>query len=159
MAKGNNIIVSNNPRGRFMEGYVNAALKPGTVVQVDVSEGLGDDGYPDWEAYAPGTDGNQRAIAVLLEDKSAHAAATVAYASGARCQVYFPLPGEELNMLIADVAGTGDSHAFGETLIVDNSTGKLIATTGSPESEPFQLWETLSALTADTLAHCLFTGY
>ena len=43
MAKGSEIIVTSPARGRFMEGYVNAALVPGVVVQIDVSEGIGGD--------------------------------------------------------------------------------------------------------------------
>ena len=62
-------------------------------------------------------------------------------------------------MLLQDVAGTGDSHAIGDRFIVDNGTGKLIATTGTPESEPFILMETVAAPTADALAHVIFTGF
>lgn len=159
MAVGNTIIASAEPKGPFWEGYVNGALKPGTVVQIDVSEGLGNDGWPDWEAFNQAADGSRHAIAVLLEDKLQGKPATSAYVSGDRCFVYFPQRGDMLNMLIGDVGGTGDSHAFGEILIVDDTTGELIATTGTPESECFQLLETLAAPTADILALCLFTGY
>lgn len=159
MAVGNKIIVSDNPRGRFFEGYVNAALKPGTVVQIDVSEGLGDDLNPDWEAYNADADGNRRIIAVLLEDKFQGKAATTAYASGDRCFVYVPLPGDLLNMLFKNVAGTADDVAFGDLLIVDDGTGKLINNTGSPESEPFQAWEDYTDPTADQLIMCWFTGF
>lgn len=159
MAKGNEIIVSANPRGVFQEGTVNGALKPGTCVQIDVSEGLNSQGRPQWEAYNADADGNQRLVAVLLPDTLRGKTATDAYVSGDHCFVYIPAPGEELNMLIADVAGTADDHAFGEILIIDDGTGKLVATTGSPESEPFQLLEVITDPEADTLAHCIFTGY
>lgn len=160
MAKGNRIVVSTPKRGGEIEGTINGALKPGTVVQLDVSEGLNTGtGRPQFEAYAPGADGNQRLIGVLLQDDFKGKLASEAYVSGDQCKVYFPAPGEQLNMLLQDVAGTGDDHAFGDILIVDNSTGKLIATTGTPESEPFQLLEAITDPTADTLAHCIFTGY
>ena len=159
MARGTEIIVSGYPRGVFMEGYVNAALKPGTVCQIDVSEGMGDDGRFDWEAYNTSADGEQRMIAVLLPDRLKGKLETDAYVSGDRCFLYVPCAGEELNMLLGDVAGTGDDHTFGEILMVDDGTGKLVATTGSPESEPFMLLEAVTDPVADTLAHCIYTGY
>jgi hypothetical protein len=83
-----------------------------------------------------------------------------AYADGDQCQVYTPFPGEEFNLLVADVAGTGDDHAVGEILIIDDGTGKLIATTGTPETECFMLLETLTdPATTDNLAWCIYTGY
>lgn len=159
MAKGNEIIVSANPRGVFLEGTLSGALKPGTVVQIDVSEGIDSNGNFSWEAYNADADGNRRMIAVLLPDTLRGKLATEAYTSGDHCFVYVPAPGEQLNMLIADVAGTADDHAFGELLIVDDGTGKLIATTGTPESEPFMLLEAITDPTTDTLAHCIYTGY
>ena len=62
-------------------------------------------------------------------------------------------------MLLQDVAGTGDDHALGEMLIIDKGTGKLIASTGTPEAECFMLVETITDPTADTLAHVIYTGY
>ena len=159
MAKGNEIVVSNDPRGRYMEGTINGALKPGTCVQLDVSEGLNANGRPQFEAYNTSADGEQRLVAVLVPDDLRGKRAVDAYVDGEQCKVYFPLPGDELNMLLADVAGTADDHAFGEILMVDDGTGKLIATTGTPESEPFQLLEAVTDPTADQLVHCIFTGY
>ena len=159
MARGNEIIVSANPRGVFMEGVINAALKPGTIVQIDVSEGMGTDARLDWEAFSAGADGNQRLIAVLLPDVNQGKIATDAYASGDRCFLYVPCAGEELNCLMADVTGTADDHVFGELMIVDSGTGKLIATTGSPESEPFMLLEDVTDPTADQLVHVMYSGY
>lgn len=159
MAKGNEIIVSANPRGVFLEGTISGALKPGTVVQIDVSEGIDDRGNFTWEAYNTSADGEQRMIAVLLPDTLRGKLATEAYTDGDHCFVYIPAAGEQLNMLIGDVAGTADDHAFGELLIVDDGTGELVATTGTPESEPFMLLEAITDPTADTLAHCIYTGY
>ena len=69
-----------------------------------------------------------------------------------------PAAGEEINVLVANIAGTSDSFAIGDLLMVNDGDGKLIATTGSPESEPFIVLETQSAITADTLIHCMYTG-
>lgn len=159
MARGNEIIVSANPRGVFLEGTINAALKPGTICQIDVSEGIGNDGRFDWEAYNADADGNRRLIAVLLPDHLRGKTATDAYASGDRCFLYVPVAGEELNCLVANLSGTADDHSFGDLLIVNDGDGLLIATTGSPESEPFMLLEAITDPTADTLAHVQYLGY
>lgn len=158
MARGSKIIVSNNPRGVFHSGIIYGTPKPGTVMQIRVSAGLVN-GMWTWEVYAPGTDGERRVIAVLLEDDLQGKLATDAYVSGTVGRLYTPIAGEEMNMLMADVAGTGDDHTIGETMIVDTGTGKLIATTGSPESEPFRLLETVTDPTADQLVWTMYTGY
>ena len=62
-------------------------------------------------------------------------------------------------MLFEDVDGTGDIVTQGDLLMVDDGTGKLLATTGSPESEAFIAMETIAAPTADILIHCMHTGY
>jgi len=112
-----------------------------------------------WEVADYDADGDQRLIAVLLEDDLQGKVSTDAYVTGTLCRLYCPLPGDELNMLLADVAGTGDDHAIGDLLMVDDGTGLLIATTGSPESECFICCETVTNPTADALRHCMFTGY
>ena len=158
MAKGNEIIVSANARGRRSECVISGTPKPGTVMQIDAAvEPVG--GRFTYEVYAPGTDGDQRVIAVLLANSLFGGIATTAYADGDRGYLYFPMAGDELNMILEDVAGTGDTHAIGDVLIVDTGTGTLIDTTGTPEAEPFICLETMTAGTADVLAWCQFTGY
>lgn len=156
MARGNEIIVTSNPMGVRVEGVVSGTPKPGTVMEISA---VATNGEKTFRVYQPGTDGDRRPIFVLLPDHLQGKLATEAFTSGDRVQCYVPVAGEELNMLVADVSGTGDDHAVGELLIVDTGTGKLIATTGSPESEPFQLLETLTDPSADQLAWCLYTGY
>ncbi|MDB4786198.1 hypothetical protein OAG36_00540 [bacterium] len=159
MAKGNEILISNDPRGRIVDGTVEAAIKPGTCVQIDTSQtALNANGRLAYTTYEPGQDGNKVLVAVLLEDMGKGKLATEAYVSGDQCRVYYPLPGDELNMVISDISGTADDHSFGELLMIDNGTGELVASSASPEEEPFQLLETITDPTADTLAHCIFTG-
>ncbi len=166
MAQGNKIIVSANPRGRHLEGKVTGTPKPGTVMEIDWSEAKVDGRFT-WEPYGTtsasgikgvGADGDRRIIAVLLPDKLQGKAATAAYVTGSRCFLYCPVMGEELNMLLEDVAGTGDNHALGDILMVDDGTGKLLATTGDPESEPFVCLEVSTKPVTDQLLHCLYTG-
>jgi hypothetical protein len=159
MAKGNEIIVTAEPRGTFKEGIVSGTPKPGTVMQIKASTAADDNGRHTWEVYNAAADGNQRLIAVLLPDQLQGKTATDAYVTGTRCFLYCPIMGEELNMLYSNIAGTADSFAVGDIMIVDDGTGKLVATTGTPESEPFVCLEAQSALTADTLVWSIFTGY
>jgi len=164
MAYGTEIIVSSPPRGLFREGLIKTGEtpKPGTVLQIDASAGLAS-GTNNWtyEIYNADADGGRPKgpLFILLPDRLQGKLETDAYAAGDHCFVYTPAAGEEFNMLLKDVAGTGDDHALGEMLIIDDTTGKLIATTGSPESEPFMLIEAVTDPVADTLAHVIFTGY
>lgn len=158
----NTIVVSENPRGRFFNGYIDGSLKPGTVVQLKAAtEPVG--GRFTWQVYDRGADSDRPVgpLAVLCEDWLQGVAITGTYTSGAMGNIYCPLPGDELLMLVADVAGTTtDTHTIGELFIVDDGTGKLLTTTGSPEIEPFTCLETLSTgFTADALVHCFFSGF
>jgi Zn-dependent M28 family amino/carboxypeptidase len=162
MSRGNLIIVSSEPRGKFDEGYIATGQtpKPGVVMQVDYTVAL-KGGRFTWTPYNRDADGNHPAgpLAVLLNDYLRGIPVSTAYAAGDRCFLYIPGAGDELNMLLGDVAGTADDHTIGELLIVNDGDGKLVATTGSPESEPFQLQETITDPTADTLAWVRFTGF
>lgn len=162
MAKGNNItVVANTESTRKREGTISGALKPGTIVQIDVSAGIDDLGNFTYEAYDADADGARPIgpLFILLPSELKGDLATTAYADGDHCFVFVPEAGEEFNLILQDVAGTGDDHTIGEMLIVDKGTGKLIATTGTPESEPFMLLEDVTDPTADTLAHVIYTGY
>jgi len=163
MARNNSIYVTANPRGIFMEGTVKTGetIFPGVIVQFDISAGISGNGKFTWELYNADADGARPKgpLVIVVEDRKQGKLMTNSYVAGDHIYGYVPVAGEEFNMLIGDVAGTGDSHTIGEVLIVDDTTGELIATTGTPESEPFMLLETLAAPTADTLAHCIYTGY
>lgn len=166
MARGNTILVGFDTvvgEGKgLMEGIIGAGItpKPGTIMQKDISEAL-QGGRHVYELYNADADGGRPKGPwyVLLEDWPSGKAYDVAYAAGARCFLYTPLPGDELNLLVANIAGTADDHTKGEMLIVDDTTGLMIATTGSPETEVAQLLETITDPTADTLAWCVWTGH
>ena len=157
MARGNEIVVSANPRGVFTEGYVGAGItpKPGQIMQIDPTVAL-KGGRHTWKLYTGGANGNRPKgpLAVMLPDPDQGKIATQAYAAGDRCFLYCPLPGEELNLLMK-FGDVSDTHAAGEILIVENTTGKVIATAGTPQSAPFVLLESLT-LTADTLVWTMF---
>ena len=154
------IVVSPHPKGRFLDGIISGTPKPGTVMQIKAAtEPVA--GQYTFEVYDQAADGNrpQGPIFVLREDELQGITVDTAYADGATGLLYCPLPGDELLMLFANVAGTGDDHAIGEKLIIDDGTGKLIATTGTPECEPFMCAETVTDPTADFLAHVFYSGF
>jgi hypothetical protein len=128
---GAGVIVSAQPRGRFEEGnIVGVGIKPGTVVQIDPGVAY-QSGRPSFIPYNPGADNDPTVgpLGVLLEDSPSGFSALVALQNGQRCRVYYPLPGDELNMLCEGEAGTGSANALtiGERLGIRNNTGKLIA--------------------------------
>ncbi len=159
MAEGNNILLNDiTAKGVYLEGIIDGALKPGTIMELkDAVAAI--NGRFTWRRYQSGTDGDRQIIAVLLPDKLQGKIATDAYSDGSRCFMYVPQAGEQLNVLVDDISGTGDDHAIGDLFIVDTETGRLIATTGDPESEPFQCMEVVTDPEADTLVHCIYTGY
>lgn len=162
MARGNEIIVSADPRGHMIEGFIGAGLtpKPGTIMQIQIATAL-KGGRHTWELYNADADGGRPKgpFIVLLPDFLQGRLSTTAYAAAEKCFGYIPLPGDELNLLLKDLAGTSDDYSAGETLIVDDATGLLISTTGSPETEVAFLLENVTNLTADTLGWCYWTGY
>ena len=160
MSTHNVIVLSPAPNGRFVEGIISGTPKPGTVMQLKAAtEPV--NGKHTWEVYNRAADGNrpQGPLAILTEDNLQGKTVDDAYVTGTLGQLYFPIPGDELQVLLLNIAGTGDAFAIGDLLIVNDGDGKMIATTGSPENEPFTVAETLAAITADTLCHVFFSGY
>jgi hypothetical protein len=156
----NTIVCTQEPRGRFKEGIIDGTPYPGTIMQIKAGvEEVG--GRFTYEAYNQAADGDrpQGAIYILLEDALQGKTIDDAYVSGTRGFLYAPLPGDELLARLGDVSGTGDAHTIGEKMMVDDGTGELIVTTGTPETEPFCCLETLAAPTADTHVFCEFTGF
>lgn len=149
MAKGNNIIVSADPKGHFGEATVNGALAPGILVQVDVSAGIDASGRYTVEPYTPGANGGVGPIAVLCEASGLinGSLATTAYADGDRARIYFPIAGEELNVL------SSAAITLGDYLTGVNATGKTATAVGTESNIPFQALE--AATGADELIHVL----
>lgn len=155
----NKILVS--PAGghpySFKEGIIDGTPKPGTCMTIKAAvEPV--NGRFTYEAFNRDADANRAEVIVLLEDELQGYGVSTAYVSGTRGRLYVPQNGDILQMLVANIAGTGDFFAIGDYLIIDDGTGKLIATTGSPEMESFRVLETTSAIAADTLILCQYTG-
>jgi hypothetical protein len=162
--RGNTTIVSTEPKGQYDEGYVKTGEThyPGMIVQKDFSVALRG-GRHTFKIYDRAADGDQPAGAFwVVTDKVNRFQGkrmTDSIAAGERIEVYAPLSGDELNLLIANLAGTADDHSVGEILMVDDGTGKLIATTGSPETEVAVLKEAITDPVADTWAWCEWSGH
>lgn len=153
----NTIVATNNPRGRIEPCIVSGTPKPGVVMQlVAATEPV--NGVFTYRVYT-GTDGNRTTIAVLMEDHLQGKGITDAFVTGTLGELYFPQAGDYLLMQLQDVAGTGDTRAIADKYIVDSTTGQLLVTTGSPQSEPFVLLETFAAPTADVWGLVMYTGY
>lgn len=162
MANGNKVIINPEPHGRFVE-YIVAAGEthyPGMIVQIQAATAT-INGVFTGEIYNADADGGRPKgpFIVVTENDLIGKSISDSYAAGERAFGYVPLPGDELNLLLLNIAGTADDHTKGEVLIVDDTTGKLIATTGSPETEVAMLLETVTDPTADTSAWCIWTGY
>jgi hypothetical protein len=157
---GSKVLITGEPKGRVMNGLVSGTPKPGTVMQMKAATEPVSGRYT-WEVYDQAADGNRPGgpIGVLLEKGEGYSYAT-ALEDGYECQVYVPLPGDELNMLVAaSGTATGDAQAIGDKYMVEDGTGLLIATS-SPECEPFTCLETLTDVeAAGTMTHVIFSGF
>jgi len=120
MAQGNEIVLTAFPKGVRREGIISGTPSPGTVMQlVAATEPVA--GRYTWEVYDADADGDQRIIACLDRDGLVGQLATTAYVDGARCFLYCPIMGEEMNMLVAAAGtGTGDAKAIGDLFMVDD---------------------------------------
>lgn len=163
--KGTRILISSPTRGVYEDVIVVGTPKAGTVMEmVPAVEPVGNIfRYAVYGTQAASgdqfvtADGNRKVIAVLLEKDQEGKIYSDAYVTLDRGRVYFPLPGEELNMLVNNQSGTGDSFAIGDELMVDDGTGGLMAVS-SPEAAPFTVRETVAAITVDTWVRCRFNG-
>jgi hypothetical protein len=149
MSKGNTIVLTGNPKGNFLTGIVSGALLPGTLVEIKATAMV--NGLPTFEAFAPGTDGQGKPIGILMEDSDQGKLITDAYVDGKACQVYCPLPGDDVNALLGEVAGTGNTYAIADRLIVDAEDGILVPFTGSPADVYGICMETLTQVAGSHL--------
>lgn len=158
MARGTEIIVSTNPQGKFEECVVSGTPKPGTCMEIVPSTApIGTRFTYRARSLADGAKGP---VCVLLPDQLQGKLATDAYVNATRGFLYWPIAGEELNMLIRDQPGTGTANVenIGDLLAIDGATGMLQAA-GSAASAPFWLLEHGGVdETANYLRWCKYIG-
>jgi len=152
MATYANIVVSPQPRGRFLECQMASGetAYPGMCIQIVPGAALVDN-RPTYRLADIAADGELSEIIIVCEDDLQGVNVDTAYAAAARVKAYIPLPGDELQVLFNNVSGTADDVAIGDKVIVDDDTGKFNVTTGTPEDEPFIALEAITDPTADTL--------
>ena len=159
-ADKNVIVLSAAPAGRFLEGYISGTPKPGMLMQIKAGVAA-IMGRLTWEIFNGAADAERCMIAILLEDNLQGKTTEDAYENGKRCRLYCPLMGDEVNVRVgAPGTGTGNAITIGDKFLLDDGTGICVATTGSPESEPFIAAEDVAdVVAAGTLVHCFYTGY
>lgn len=161
MAKGSKTILTPD-RGYPVEGIVNTGetLYPGMVVQVDPTQSTQGGRFvcPIFNRAADG-DRPQGPHIVVCEDLKQGKTTSDSYTAGERFMGFVPQAGCELNLLFKNVAGTADDVAAGDLFIVDDGTGKMIVTTGTPEAEVAEALEAVTDPTADTLVWSIWTGH
>lgn len=162
MSRGNTIICSANPQGKFLEGTIVGTPKPGTLMQIKAATEP-TNGRFSYEPYAPGTgDGTPRQILVLLPDELQGKTIDDAYETGKRGFLYCPILGEELNVRRTDVTGTGsgtEDIAIGELLLIVDGTGHVspvaVGIVNAGARYPFYSLETMN----DPINPLLFVSY
>ena len=167
--KGKRIVVTDLPRGRMDRFIVNTSETwyPGTVVQIDPTQTRQGACWVgklcDISADGAGFSG---ACFIVTEEGLAtygkgitSATSFDSYAAGQLASVYAPQNGDELNLLFKNVSGTADDVVAGDLMIVDDTTGKFIVTTGSPTVKPAMALEAVTDPTADTLFWASWGGF
>lgn len=140
MSKGTEIIISANPQGKFEECVISGTPLPGTCMEL--VPGTAPIGGKFTFRNVTRANGAKGPVCVLLPDRDQGKLATDAYVSGTRGFLYWPIAGEELNMLLRETSGTGTTGevAIGDLLAIEKATGELMAA-GALASAPFQLRE------------------
>lgn len=153
--KNNTIVLSNEPKGRFLEGIVSGTPSPGHLGQIKAAvEPVS--GRHTWEVAAPGADGADTLCAVWREDELQGKMYNSAYVAGTRGFLYVPIAGEELNVRVGEVAGTGNTYAIGDKLMANATGGWLIPHTGGAANRAlFVVMETITQQAAGGLVHVM----
>ena len=160
--KGNTILLSAEPNGRFVEAIVAATFSPlpGLCMEYDLTIAAVGGRFTVQPMYtASGATGDPREIMVLLEDRLQGFGVSTAYVAGTYCRLYVPLPGDEMNILASDSVGTS-TFTIGERLVVQAVSahnGKVTPQGTSANPAQFTCMETLQVLTDSTLVFCIRT--
>lgn len=165
------IILAPAPRGVFGEGVLTgAAAYPGQCVVIKPgqtarnSDGRFNVEPAGFSAAGAGlvdamtADGDKILVRVLIEDALQGRVIGTQHAIGDHVRFYTPVNGEELNVMFQNQSGTADDLGIGTELIIDDGTGKVYKTTGTPQSKPFECLEVVTDPTADQLITVAFRG-
>jgi hypothetical protein len=154
--KGSKILINADPHGRREEGTITDTSKPGTLMERVPATAMSQ-GRFSWRA-ASATAGAKGQRIILLENWTLGKIYSDAYAANERCFLYWLQAGDECNVILLDVAGTGDAAIAIGDLFGVNNTGK-ITRNSAYTSTPFESQEAVAAgLAADYLLWCVYRG-
>lgn len=159
MALGNKILVNTDAKGRRQSCIISGTPKPGTHMEIVPATGPNGSGLFTFRAQSR-ADGTAGQIVVLIEDDEQGKGANDAYVSGTVGKLYWPLPGDEMNVRMRDQPGTGTAGIdnVGDLLAVDGATG-MVQAAGSATQKPWVLLEDLTQDQSDSsLVHAQFRG-
>jgi hypothetical protein len=128
--QGNEILLTPDAKGAYVEGVISGTPLPGSLMEVVPGQArIGT--QLTYRAFS-GVSGGQSQGFILLPDQLLGAGPLTAYADGSRCRMYVPLPGDELNVLVGQVSGTGAAVAIGDQLEAQaGSSGAFIPQSGT----------------------------
>jgi hypothetical protein len=154
MARSSLIIISGNPKGVFTTGILNDTSVPGTLCKVTAATAMVG-GLFTYAAYT-GTDGMKAVIYILLNNNKYGQSSTAAGVAGEIREFYTPAPGEDVNILVGETAGTGNTYAIGDRLILEGTSpaGTVFLETGSPQDTPFICMEAFTQQASSRLTWC-----
>lgn len=138
--RGSSVIASACPRGHREECIISGTPLPGTCAEIVPS--TIDVGGVFTYRNVTRSNGAKGPVVVFLEDRQQGKLITDAYVSGTRGFLYWPVAGEELNLLVRETVGTGTAgeENVGDLLAIEKATGELMAG-GALASTPFYLLE------------------
>ncbi len=146
--QGQRIVVSTVQHGRHEEGIILGTPKPGTWMEMTTAVAVG--GRFSFQAVTRNT-GTKGPLIILEEDNQQGKTVNDAYVAGTRGPLYWPQAGDQLNAIVADVAGTAQHNvAIGDLFVIQQTTGKLVANS-SNNAIPFQALEAVTDPQTDYL--------
>lgn len=157
MAKGTQIVVNAEPRGVLEECVISGTPKPGTIVELVPSTAPIGNRFT--YRLCTRANGAKGPVTVLREDHLQGKLSTDAYVAGTVGFLYWPIAGDDLNMLLRETVGTGTAgeENIGDLLAIEKATGELMAG-GALASTPFMLMEHLGVSSADQLVWVKYLG-
>jgi hypothetical protein len=164
--RGNGIIVSSEARGVFKSCKLNAAAYPGSLMTPVPNTAVDANGLETMELAGTtansvlAADGGIVPIAILMDNSKQGFDAHTQIPVGTVAEVYYPVMGEELNILGTDQVGTATLIVQGQTQLIADFTnkGRFKPTTGTPASKPFMALESVVDPMTATLVWCRYTG-
>jgi hypothetical protein len=162
--KGSKILLTTPARGNKEGGQITDTSSPGMFMEVVPGSGgawnvvasmPGIAGRKNWRARST-TTGGAAGVTLLLEDYLQGALGTTAYTANTLANFYWPIAGDECNVLVQDVAGTADFITQGDLFGIQNN-GMLHAN-ASYTSAPWKAMESLQGLIANTLVWMQYQG-